>query len=377
VSLLTALGYYMGSQGKAKRDNAAVQSTNAYNQRSLDLEQQRFGAEQQQQQTRDAETKRLNDVNIRAQGYDPATGQLAPLPVLPKGLTQISPGNKGKGAPSTDDLFRHEMQLADYYDSQGRPDLAKARRDAAQAYALGASREAAAGLSGARGQEITQGKIPEEQARAQYWKGKLGVDLQVAQTRVRAAEIAGNAHVRAAQVSADGALARAGVSAQAQIAGHIAAGYYALQGRSAQDATQMAITDARNAENYASTIGKKTGEFPETQPLSVQNFITPGAQVDPTASTAALLQVLAPLIRNGGAAPAQPAPRPSNGGTAPNPALKQFVASMRQNKQSDAAIRAFLKGKDHSDQEINALLGGSSKPQPLPVPSSRYDALRF
>ena len=267
MSLATALGMYLGGQGRAKRERAAADSTNAYNQRSLDLEQQRFGAEQAQQQTQntrqaaqDAEKKRYDDAQLRPLGIDPATGQY--FPFTPN--TQTRPNNHGKVYSSDSDpatLAANARRLAGEAMRAQRPDQAKFYLDQAASYDLGAQRESTVGAN--------QAKAQLEHAQAYYAQNRLGISLQEAQIKAKSAMYGADQRYRGAIAAANSHIYAAVASAQARDFGSQMAAAALVQGKNIDQATRIGIASAHDVEQYQATEGKASGAFAPLSPLAV------------------------------------------------------------------------------------------------------------
>lgn len=354
------------AQREAYKEAMAQQSAN----RSLAEQQREFDVQQ-------ANTTRTTDANLRAAGIDPSTGQPFTF-TAPKGLA--APKDTSKPESFVD----YYLKLADAAVQQNRPDLATTYTNLATQYGLGAERAALAGYHGAQQQEITQGKIPEEQARAQYYRQRLGVDLQKAQMALQAAQGHDRAKIEAAQTAAGAALQRAGISAQAQLEGRVLAGWYALQGRSMQDATTLAVANARDASQYAAAEGKVTGQFapftpaqqPEYQPINIG-----GPPININFSTGGGVPGMPPGYKVPSLPPPTPAAKPPAKPAAKKPEgidqklvaqTADIVRQQRASGKSDADIRQMMEQAGVPEPQIQAALKAAGPAQTgaaAPMPS--------
>ncbi len=324
--------------------------------------------------------RRQFSIDQRQAGLD-ENGQPLPAPVLPKQLTQIVPLNKGRGgAPSAQDNASHDLALADYYDAHGRPDLAKQRRDTAAQYGLMDQRTAAASLSGARGAEITQGKIPldvaranEAQAHGTYYRQLIGVDM----ARIRATVTTARGHdatrVQVAGQQAAASLQRANVSANSQEEGRLLAGYFTMQGHNESDAVRLAVTTAQDAERYAQAQGAQTKSW---DPSKIQPAVMPdvtvnvgqGGSGDPMAFATTLAKAFATARESGKpvdvAAAVKAATAAQHGKNLRVPAAHE-VARGRAAGASDDVIRTRLLQHGYTQAEVDAALPLALSPPPL------------
>lgn len=298
----TAALSYLSGVGRAKQ-TAADQTL-----RSREVEQQHEDRQQQldQQKQEFDETHSYNQAQLemqrskfamdtRASGIDPNTGQPLPPPVLPKQLTQIVPLNKGRGgAPGPQDNANHDLALADYYDSIGRPDLAAERRQTATQYGLGAQRMAAAGLSGARTTETLEGKLPLDRSQATLDDAKAAAERDLP---ARAREIAAG-HDQGAWQRASAQIAShqliAGYQGQTRVYLAQLGGAFMLKGKGADEAARAAIADyngrvrgylAKQKAQAALPTDAQTGTsqpFPTLpQPAATPVTINPGGLQPP------------------------------------------------------------------------------------------------
>jgi hypothetical protein len=174
MGLLTALGLAYGAHQKAKSDAQDREN-------QLELERQKLADDEANSEASRAEAAARAKIDQdrlaleqRAGGIDPSTGQ--PFP-----FTADKQFNGGRGptpdaADTPDNMVKRYLRLADQAMAANRPDLAASYRAQASAISLGLYR-------GAQTTEITEGKLPEEQARtllyqaqASYWKQKAPIE---------------------------------------------------------------------------------------------------------------------------------------------------------------------------------------------------------
>lgn len=285
MSLLTALGYYLGGQGKARqqsRDNARQdrqdEAASQYQQATLGNEQQRLGMERDRlsmEQSAAADKRRIDDANLRAENIDPATGQ--PLPyVIPQQYSQIitrEPGSTGnRGIPAiprdraagTPQVNYTREQLAQHYinlaNAQTNPVAAKHWMDAAANVGTTSWRLGQDELSNAKANELYKGKIPLEraqavyqQAAAGYMRDRLGVSLQEVDMRDQTARYGADQRYKGALATADAHVDAAQLSANANVFAHKLTAWYVTHNVEATIAARMAIAGAQEAEALAAT----------------------------------------------------------------------------------------------------------------------------
>jgi hypothetical protein len=134
------------AQNRAQYQAALAEQIREANQQNT-LSQQQLALQQQQAAAQN-----------RTQGLD---AQGNPLPGLnvPKDLSEIVTGNKGKGAPTADDYVQYYLKLSALALAQGRPDLEQMYNQIASSWGLGVERTSSAQVN-------VQGKLPLLQAQA-------------------------------------------------------------------------------------------------------------------------------------------------------------------------------------------------------------------
>jgi hypothetical protein len=237
----------------------------------LQLEREQFAMQ------RDAARQRQIAEN-RANGLGP-DGNPLPAPSLAGALSQIVPNNRGfaggidpttnkpridpvTGKPYTTtppgmlaDFFRRR---ADFYlqqsITQGRPDLANAAREyetLASQTDLSAQREGAAALSGGRLTDLVKGKIPLEQAQADWWRHRVSGTQAELNNRLAIAKQRGDsaleARVAGARISASASLSRMQASNEEREFIMTATALNAANGRNATEAFQEAMAQYHQA----------------------------------------------------------------------------------------------------------------------------------
>lgn len=279
MSFFTALLNYSGARNQAR--NAASQQ--AY---ENELQSRELGIEQQNANTQNELSQLQADQYRQALQQATANRQFESGLQLPKGWAQMQP----------DQRIAYLTNRYNAAQKAGDQDIAKSTLDEMNSLELGAERLANA-------QYTTQGRLPLAQAQAQeakdrgyYYSHRLGVDLQKARMMLEAARGHDATRVQTAQIAATAAMQRAGLSAQTQMEGRILAGYFALQGRNAADATQMAIAAAKDANTYAEKTALLTGGTPPALVTPQQEMPNISLSVAPGGNDNSALMLLAPLV---------------------------------------------------------------------------------
>jgi 5-methylcytosine-specific restriction endonuclease McrA len=204
-SMLTALGYYLSGQGKARqqsRDNARQDRQDAaaseYRQEELDMDRQAA-----------AEKKRLDDATLQGEGFNPATGQQYPFKMPPLPLNH--------GTPLTpEQMVQYYLGASQQAADAQRPDRAKQNMDLATQQGLGAERLGMDRYYRDRGQELIQGKIPLEQAQAEFTRTRHPDAVRKMNLVFQAADAATRARMSAALIRARTQLKTSGMSLEAR-----------------------------------------------------------------------------------------------------------------------------------------------------------------
>lgn len=261
-------GYGVGRQNQQQeQDRRAQLAQTAADQASADAYRQ----QQLQQQAEElAQRKILNTGTLRGQGLDAQGNPLAPLPItglptpgsmVPGALIPSGTKNKagqpvGPPAPGvptaapewTGDQYREAARQAT---EAGRGDLVAHYTALATSADTGDWRQSIANLNTVKGDEITQGKIPLDAAKAALARAMPGIDYAKIKASVDNATGRNQATIKAAQLHSNAQVAAAGLSNDGRILAAQIIGYNALQGKVSEAATNQAIQAAHDAERFA------------------------------------------------------------------------------------------------------------------------------
>lgn len=366
MSILTAalLGYGGYGKGKQARYQDELQkqyqeSQSEYNKGELDIQ-------------REAEKQRAAQeaARLKSTGFD-QQGTYIPLPGADK-LNIPYPVGKNGAQPTP-------QQLVDYYNKKADIAQGLAAQDPrwgqhAQDYRAAATTQANSYLALDRGQ-LAQAQIPYLEAKEQRLKDQTKVDyariqssvqnaLTAARSRRDAASISAGARIQAAQTAATAGITRAGITAEGQQQARVIAGWYGMQGKTADEAARMAVTQVQAAERYAQAQGTQSGTWaaptwqnPAPLPVQGPQYGAP-TYIGPTYVAPNTLQP-PPVYRfdpntgkplNAGANANTPSPLPTSLDPGTFQAVTANVAAHAKNYRTQQALEAALAQDPRSRQ---------------------------